>query len=63
MTGQEGELQSADWDWDEPDDFWFEEETEAEARERMSPDELAADLVYEEQRCEACGAAWKRCGC
>src|SRR5436190_23474489 len=39
------------------------DETIAQARERMSSAELAADLAYEEQRCEACGAAWKGCGC
>ena len=39
------------------------DETITQARERMSPAELAADLAYEEQRCEACGAAWKGCKC
>ena len=52
------------WDLGEPfPGDYLEEETIAEARERMSPDELVADLAYEEQRCEACGAAWKGCKC
>jgi hypothetical protein len=48
MTGHganEGELEYGDWD-DGQDDFYFEEETLEEARERMTLEEQAADAAY-----------------
>ncbi len=37
------------------DDFWMEEETEEQARERMSPEEQAADAAYEAALKPICG--------
>lgn len=64
MPGTLTREQFESWDLGEPfPGDYLEEETIAEARERMTPAERESDMAYEEQRCEACGAAWKGCEC